>query len=125
MAGFIAVVKFLSRLLTALNFDPSIATLAFARSRPPRRWCTRAGRCTEGGPRADRRATPLKFFPQGVHSGAERGSRHGPNRGWLGLRHLTQPRERTMTIDRMTLKALIEKGSDDDLLREMMAYPET
>jgi hypothetical protein len=25
-----------------------------------------------------------------------------------------------MTIDRMTLKALIEKGSDDDLLREMM-----
>ena len=27
-----------------------------------------------------------------------------------------------MTIDRMTLKALIEKGSDDDLLREMMAY---
>ena len=27
-----------------------------------------------------------------------------------------------MTIDRMSLKALIEKGSDDDLLREMMAY---
>jgi putative transposase len=27
-----------------------------------------------------------------------------------------------MTIDRMTLKALIEKGSDDDLLREMMSY---
>ena len=27
-----------------------------------------------------------------------------------------------MTIDRMTLKALIEKGSDDDLLREMMGY---
>ena len=27
-----------------------------------------------------------------------------------------------MTIDRMTLKALIEKGSDDDLLREMMVY---
>ena len=27
-----------------------------------------------------------------------------------------------MTIDRMTLKALIEKGSDDDLLREMMAF---
>jgi transposase-like protein len=27
-----------------------------------------------------------------------------------------------MTIDRMALKALIEKGSDDDLLREMMAY---
>jgi putative transposase len=27
-----------------------------------------------------------------------------------------------MTIDRMTLKALVEKGSDDDLLREMMAY---
>jgi len=25
-------------------------------------------------------------------------------------------------IDRMTLKALIEKGSDHDLLREMMAY---
>jgi len=25
-----------------------------------------------------------------------------------------------MTIDRMTLKALIEKGSDDDLLREMV-----
>jgi len=27
-----------------------------------------------------------------------------------------------MTIDRMTLKALLEKGSDADLLREMMAY---
>ena len=27
-----------------------------------------------------------------------------------------------MTIDRMTLKALIEKGSDDDLLREMMTF---
>jgi putative transposase len=27
-----------------------------------------------------------------------------------------------MTIDRMALKALVEKGSDDDLLREMMAY---
>jgi putative transposase len=27
-----------------------------------------------------------------------------------------------MTIDRMTLKALVEKGSDDDLLREMMAF---
>jgi transposase-like protein len=25
-----------------------------------------------------------------------------------------------MTIDRMTLKALVEKGSDEDLLREMM-----
>ena len=27
-----------------------------------------------------------------------------------------------MTIDRMTLKALVEKGCDDDLLREMMTY---
>ena len=27
-----------------------------------------------------------------------------------------------MTIDRMALKALLEKGSDHDLLREMMAY---
>ena len=27
-----------------------------------------------------------------------------------------------MTIDRMALKALVEKGSDDDLLRQMMAY---
>ena len=27
-----------------------------------------------------------------------------------------------MTIDRMALKTLVEKGSDDDLLREMMAY---
>ena len=27
-----------------------------------------------------------------------------------------------MTIDRMTLKALVEKGSDDDLLREMLSY---
>jgi len=32
----------------------------------------------------------------------------------------THPGGRTMTIDRMTLKALIEKGSDDDLLREMV-----
>jgi putative transposase len=28
-----------------------------------------------------------------------------------------------MTIDRMTLKALVEKGSDDDLLREMIGFP--
>ena len=27
-----------------------------------------------------------------------------------------------MTIDRMALKALVEKGSDDDLLKEMMTY---
>jgi transposase-like protein len=27
-----------------------------------------------------------------------------------------------MTIDRMTLKALLEKGSDDDLLREMIGF---
>lgn len=27
-----------------------------------------------------------------------------------------------MTIDRMTLKTLVEKGSDDDLLREMLSY---
>jgi len=27
-----------------------------------------------------------------------------------------------MTIDRMTIKALIEKGSDDDLLREMIGF---
>ena len=39
-----------------------------------------------------------------------------------GCEDQTQPEERTMTIDRMTLKALVEKGSDDDLLREMMAY---
>ena len=39
-----------------------------------------------------------------------------------GCDDLTQPRERTMTIDRMTLKALLEKGSDDDLLREMIGF---
>ena len=27
-----------------------------------------------------------------------------------------------MTIDRMTLKALVEKGSDDDLLKEMIGF---
>jgi hypothetical protein len=27
-----------------------------------------------------------------------------------------------MTIDRMTLKGLLEKGSDDDLLREMIGF---
>jgi putative transposase len=27
-----------------------------------------------------------------------------------------------MTMDRMTLKALLEKGSDDDLLREMIGF---
>ena len=30
-----------------------------------------------------------------------------------------------MTIDRMNLKALIEKGSDADLLREMMEFVAT
>ena len=30
-----------------------------------------------------------------------------------------------MTIDRMTLKALVEKGSDTDLLRQMIAYVTT
>jgi hypothetical protein len=34
----------------------------------------------------------------------------------------TQPRERTMTIDRMTLKALVEKGSDEDLLRDVIGF---
>lgn len=27
-----------------------------------------------------------------------------------------------MTIDRMTLMALLERGSDDDLLREMISF---
>src|SRR5262245_24916365 len=39
-----------------------------------------------------------------------------------GCEHQTQPETRTMTIDRMTLKALVEKGSDDDLLREMIGF---
>jgi hypothetical protein len=39
-----------------------------------------------------------------------------------GCEAQTQPGERTITIDRMTLKALLEKGSDDDLLREMIGF---
>ncbi|MCL4243385.1 MAG: formylglycine-generating enzyme family protein [Dehalococcoidia bacterium] len=54
----------------------------------PRAWCRRRGRgvarrAAAGRPESD---APLKPFPQGVHNGAEPGSRHGPNRGWLGLR---------------------------------------
>src|SRR5581483_9959669 len=37
-----------------------------------------------------------------------------------GCEDQTQPRERTMTIDRMDLMALIEKGADADFLREMI-----
>ncbi len=46
-----------------------------------------------------------------------------PNQGWLGLRSPNATGDSgTMTIDRMALKALIEKGSDDDLLREMIGF---
>ena len=38
-----------------------------------------------------------------------------------GCEDQTQPRERTMTIDRMDLEALIEKAPDADFLREMIA----
>src|SRR5262249_19384492 len=37
-----------------------------------------------------------------------------------GCEDQTQPRERTMTIDRVDLMALIEKGADADFLREMI-----
>jgi hypothetical protein len=37
-----------------------------------------------------------------------------------GCENQTQPRERTMTIDRMNLQALIEKAPDADFLREMI-----
>jgi putative transposase len=39
----------------------------------------------------------------------------------FGLRHLNQPENESMTLDRITLKELVEKGSDADLLREMIA----
>jgi putative transposase len=39
----------------------------------------------------------------------------------FGLPNLNQPENESMTIDRITLKELVEKGSDADLLREMIA----
>src|SRR6476660_7343591 len=81
------------------------------------------GRCTEGGRRPTGERRRLKLFPQGVHSDASAGKLSwSESRLARVANRQTQPRERTMTIDRMTLKALIEKGSDDDLLREMMVY---
>jgi hypothetical protein len=81
------------------------------------------GRCTEGGRRPTGERRRLKFFPQGVHSDASAGKLSWSESSLARVANdQTQPRERTMTIDRMTLKALVEKGSDDDLLSEMMAY---
>ena len=46
-----------------------------------------------------------------------------PNQGWLGLRQPNATGDSgTMTIDRMALKALLEKGSDEDLLKEMIGF---
>ena len=65
----------------------------------------------------------MKPFPQGVHSGAGEGELSWSESRLARVANIqTQPRERTMTIDRMTLKALVEKGSDDDLLREMVTF---
>ena len=46
----------------------------------------RAGRCAEGGPRADRRATPVDSFSTGCPQHAVVRVVMVPNQGWLGLR---------------------------------------
>ena len=65
----------------------------------------------------------MKPFPQGVHSGAGEGELSWSESRLARVANIqTQPRERTMTIDRMTLKPFVEKGFDDDLLREMIGF---
>jgi hypothetical protein len=72
-----------------------------------------------GRPEGRPEGNALEAFSQGVRSGAGEGELSwSESRLARVANHQTQPRERTMTIDRMTLKALLEKGSDDDLLRE-------
>ena len=81
----------------------------------------RVGCCFPVDPRPPSVQHPLQAFPDA--------SKETPASGelsWFKSRlapvanSQTHPGGRTMTIDRMTLKALIEKGSDDDLLREMV-----
>jgi hypothetical protein len=65
----------------------------------------------------------VKPFPQGVHSGAVAAEAVMVRIAvGSGCKPPSSRRLETMTIDRMTLKALVEKSSDDDLLREMMGY---
>ena len=75
----------------------------------------RGGR-PEGRPECN---TGRQFFP-GCPQALKGG--HGPTRCWFGLRSSKQQGPNPMTIDRVLLKDLIEKGSDADLLREMMAF---
>ena len=42
--------------------------------------------------------------------------------GWFGLPTRTDGEPNPITIDRIALKELVEKGSDADLLREMIAF---
>ena len=81
----------------------------------------RVGCCFPVDPRPPSVQHPLQAFPDA--------SKETPASGelsWFKSRlapvanSQTHPGGRTMTIHRMTLKALIEKGSDDDLLREMV-----
>src|SRR5262249_3912746 len=80
----------------------------------------RAGCCFPVDPRPPSVQHPLQAFP---HASTETPA--SGELSWFKSRldpvanSQTPPGGRTMTIDRMTLKALIEKGPDDDLLREM------
>ena len=41
---------------------------------------------------------------------------------WFGFPHSNRQESAPMTIDRVAMKELLEKGSDQDLLREMLAF---
>ena len=52
-----------------------------------------------------------------IHSGGHRGSPVG-----FGRQTSTETEDRTMTDEMMSLRTLLEKSSDADLLREMVGF---
>jgi hypothetical protein len=53
-----------------------------------------------------------------IHSGGHRGSSVG-----FGCQTLTRTKDPTMTDEMMSLRTLVEKNSDADLLHEMLDLP--
>jgi hypothetical protein len=78
-------------------------------------------RLSEGARRATGGECRLNAFPQGATAGPA-GKRSWSESQLARVATHKQPETPTMTIDRITLTAIVEKVSDDNLLREMMAY---
>lgn len=72
-----------------------------------------------GSLQGDRRGMPLEALPQGLRSGT--GGQAVVVRTAVGLGCQTQAAgDSTMTVVRMDLMALLEKGADAEFLREMI-----